>query len=90
MYYKLAPIAHVLSRLGFVFSLLLLAPTLVSYLYQDAAFWVFADTAAATICASGIIWLITRSHQREQAADAISLFVNRLLAAQNNSQQKNG
>ena len=48
MYYKLAPIAHVLSRLGFVFSLLLLAPTLVSYLYQDAAFWVFADTAAAT------------------------------------------
>ena len=65
MYYKLAPIAHVLSRLGFVFSLLLLAPTLVSYLYQDAAFWVFADTAAATICASGIIWLITRSHQRE-------------------------
>ena len=27
---------------------------------------------------------------REQAADAISLFVNRLLAAQNNSQQKNG
>ena len=65
MYYKLAPIAHVLSRLGFVFSLLLLAPTFVSYLYQDAAFWVFADTAAATICASGIIWLITRSHQRE-------------------------
>ena len=65
MYYKLAPIIHVLSRLGFVFSLLLLAPTFVSYLYQDAAFWVFADTAAATICASGIIWLITRSHQRE-------------------------
>ena len=27
---------------------------------------------------------------REQAANAISLFVNRLLAAQNNSQQKNG
>ena len=27
---------------------------------------------------------------REQAADAISLFVNQLLAAQNNSQQKNG
>ena len=65
MYYKLAPIIHVLSRLGFVFSLLLLAPTLVSYLYQDAAFWVFADTAAATICVSGIIWLITRRHQRE-------------------------
>lgn len=65
MYSKLAPIIHILSRLGFVFSLLLLAPTLVSYLYQDTAFWVFADTAIATICASGIIWLATRKHHRE-------------------------
>jgi len=36
---------------------------------------------------SGLEW---GNALREQAADAISLFVNQLLAAQNNSQQKNG
>ena len=74
MYYKLAPIIHIFSRLGFVFSLLLLAPTIVSYLYQDAAFWIFADTAAGTIFVSGIIWLITRRHHRElRARDGFTL-----------------
>lgn len=63
--YKLAPIIHALSKLGLVFSLLLLAPAGVSWLYRDGVFWAFADTALVTLGGSLTAWLLTRRHQRE-------------------------
>ena len=63
--YKLAPIIHALSKLGFVFSLLMLVPAFVSWLYQDGLFRVFADTALITLAGSAAAWGLTRRQQRE-------------------------
>ena len=63
--YKIAPIVHVLSKLAVLYAVLLLVPTLVSYLYHDAAFNAFAGTALATLAGSTAVWAATRKHDRE-------------------------
>lgn len=63
--YKLFPIVHVVAKTGFLFSLLLLVPTAVSYLYLDDVFNAFATTAAITIGSSALIWLLTLRYNRE-------------------------
>lgn len=63
--YKIAPIIHVLAKTGFLFSLLLLAPTLVSYLFLDGVFLAFAKTAVVTMVVSAIVWQGTARFNRE-------------------------
>ena len=63
--YKIAPIVHVLSKLAVLYAVLLLVPTLVSYLYHDSAFNAFAGTALATLAGSTAVWAATRKHDRE-------------------------
>ena len=63
--YKIAPIVHVLSKLAVLYAVLLLVPTLVSYLYHDSAFNAFAGTALATLAGSTTVWAATRKHDRE-------------------------
>ena len=63
--YKIAPSVHVLSKLAVLYAVLLLVPTLVSYLYHDSAFNAFAGTALATLAGSTAIWAATRKHDRE-------------------------
>ena len=63
--YKIAPIVHVLSKLAVLYAVLLLVPTLVSYLYHDSAFNAFAGTALATLAGSTAIRAATRKHDRE-------------------------
>ena len=63
--YKIAPIVHVLSKLAVLYAVLLLVPTLVSYLYHDSAFNAFAGTALATLAGSTAVWAATRKHARE-------------------------
>lgn len=46
--YKVIPIIHVLSKLGMLYAFVLMLPTLVSYLYRDGTFTVFAGTACVT------------------------------------------
>ncbi|QEY26796.1 TrkH family potassium uptake protein [Neisseria zalophi] len=62
---KIIPIIHILSKLGVFFSVLLLAPTFVSYIFLDDAFDAFSHTALVTIVGSCITWLLTRRYQRE-------------------------
>ncbi|MFC2307065.1 MAG: TrkH family potassium uptake protein [Neisseria elongata] len=63
--YKIAPIVHVLSKLAVLYAVLLLVPTLVSYLYHDSAFNAFAGTALATLAGSTAVCAATRKHDRE-------------------------
>lgn len=63
--YKIAPIVHVLSKLAVLYAVLLLVPTLVSYLYHDSAFNAFAGTSLATLAGSTAVWAATRKHDRE-------------------------
>ena len=63
--YKIIPTVHILSKLGVLFSILLLVPTLVSYIYLDDALNAFGSTALVTIISSVAVWLLTRRHQRE-------------------------
>ena len=63
--YKIAPIVHVLSKLAALYAVLLLVPTLVSYLYHDSAFNAFAGTALATLAGSTAVWAATRKYDRE-------------------------
>ena len=63
--YKIAPIVHVLSKLAVLYAVLLLVPTLVSYLYHDSAFNAFAGTALATLAGSTAVWAATRKPDRE-------------------------
>ena len=63
--YKIAPIVHVLSKLAALYAVLLLVPTLVSYLYHDSAFNAFAGTTLATLAGSTAVWAATRKHDRE-------------------------
>ena len=63
--YKIAPIVHVLSKLAVLYAVLLLVPTLVSYLYHDSAFNAFAGTALATLAGSTAVWAATRKHDLE-------------------------
>ncbi|MCS4532691.1 TrkH family potassium uptake protein [Neisseria montereyensis] len=62
---KIIPIIHILSKLGVFFSVLLLVPTFVSYIFLDDAFNAFSHTALVTIIGSCITWLLTRRYQRE-------------------------
>ena len=48
-----------------LYAVLLLVPTLVSYLYHDSAFNAFAGTALATLAGSTAVWAATRKHDRE-------------------------
>ncbi|MCP1660939.1 TrkH family potassium uptake protein [Neisseria perflava] len=63
--YKVIPIIHVLSKLGLLFSALLMIPTLMSFFFLDSAFSAFARTAVVTIFASCTIWLLTLRYHRE-------------------------
>ena len=62
---KILSVIHVLSKLGFLYAMVLLIPTLVSYAYMDDALAAFSQTAAATLLGSGLVWLATRRFQRE-------------------------
>ncbi|MBQ9601136.1 MAG: TrkH family potassium uptake protein [Neisseriaceae bacterium] len=62
---KLLPTIHIFSKLGLFFALLMWLPTLVSYLFNDEAFYVFKNTAIVTVIFSGLVWLVTRRYQRE-------------------------
>ncbi|MDF7676528.1 potassium transporter TrkG [Neisseriaceae bacterium ESL0693] len=74
--YKIAPIIHTAAKTGFLFSLLLLIPTLVSFLYLDSVFHAFAYTAFITILSCAIIWLLTIRYNRElRARDSFTLVV---------------
>lgn len=74
--YKIIPIIHILSKLGMLYAILLLVPTLVSHLYHDEAFKAFAQTAAITLSGSFIIWLITARYERElRPRDGFTLVV---------------
>ncbi|EGV37530.1 TrkH family potassium uptake protein [Neisseria weaveri] len=63
--YKVIPIIHVLSKLGVLFSFMLIVPTFVSYLFLDDAFSAFGQTALITITSSSLVWLLTRKYNRE-------------------------
>ncbi|MFV2029162.1 TrkH family potassium uptake protein [Neisseria sp. S1] len=63
--YKIIPIIHILSKLGVLFSFMLLIPTFVSYLYLDDALSSFGYTALVTITVSTTTWLLTLQHNRE-------------------------
>ena len=63
--YKFLPTLHILAKLGFLFSLLMLAPTLVAFLYQDDAFDIFWHTATLTSLSSLLCWRLTRQHHQE-------------------------
>lgn len=63
--HKVIPIIHVLSKLGVLFSLLLMVPTLMSYFFLDSAFSAFARTALVTTFTSCTIWILTLPFNRE-------------------------
>lgn len=72
--YKIISIIHVLSKLGVLYSLLLLAPMGVAYIFRDGTFSVFAYTAAFTFLFSLLVWSFTYKHQRElRARDGFTL-----------------
>ncbi|MBH5951550.1 TrkH family potassium uptake protein, partial [Neisseria meningitidis] len=50
--HKILPIAHVLSRLGMLFSFILLIPAALSYAFSDGAYTAFATTATVTLSGS--------------------------------------
>jgi len=52
MYYKIAPILHVLSKLAALYAVLMLVPTAVSYLFHDSTFHAFAGTSLITLAGS--------------------------------------
>ena len=62
---KIAPTAHLVAKTGFLFSLLLLIPTIVSLMYMDHVFPAFAFTAGISIGACAITWLLTMRYNRE-------------------------
>lgn len=62
---KIAPTAHIVAKTGFLFSLLLLAPTVVSLLYMDHVFSAFAVTAAISMSVCALTWLLTMRYNRE-------------------------
>ncbi|CRZ20742.1 potassium transporter TrkG [Kingella kingae] len=62
---KIIPTIHILSKLGLLFALMLVFPTLMSYAHDDDAFFAFSRTAEITVLCSCLIWFLTRKHQRE-------------------------
>ena len=62
---RILSVIHVLSKLGFLYAMVLLLPTLVSYAYMDGTFSAFSQTALATLLGSGLAWTGTRRYQRE-------------------------
>lgn len=62
---KLLPTIHIFSKLSLLFALLIWSPTLVSYFYEDQAFYVFEHTALIAGLVSGLVWFFTRPYQRE-------------------------
>ncbi|HGM2218457.1 TPA: potassium transporter TrkG, partial [Neisseria gonorrhoeae] len=63
--HKILPIAHVLSRLGMLFSFILLIPAALSYAFSDGAYTAFATTATVTLSGSCIVRLATLRFRRE-------------------------
>ena len=63
--YKILPTAHVLSRLGLLFSVVLLIPAALSYAFSDDAFSAFLTTALITMSGSYTVWLSTLRFRRE-------------------------
>lgn len=63
--YKILPIAHVLSRLGLLFSVVLLIPAALSYTFDDGAFSAFFTTALITMACSHAVWISTLRFRRE-------------------------
>ena len=74
MYYKIAPILHVLSKLAALYAVLMLVPTAVSYLFHDSTFHAFAGTSLVTLAGSVAVWAATRHRRRElRARDGFTL-----------------
>ncbi len=63
--YKFLPIIHVLSKLGLVFGLTLLAPAFVSYLYDDGLVTVILLSSIVTIGVTYSIWTATLAFNTE-------------------------
>lgn len=63
--YKILPTAHVLSRLGLLFSVILLIPAALSYAFSDGAFSAFLTTALITMSGSYTVWISTLRFRRE-------------------------
>lgn len=63
--YKILPTAHVLSRLGLLFSVILLIPAALSYAFSDDAFSAFLTTALITMFGSYTVWISTLRFRRE-------------------------
>ncbi|MBR3481780.1 MAG: TrkH family potassium uptake protein [Neisseriaceae bacterium] len=63
--YRLLPVLHILSKLSWLFSPILLVPALVSWLYMDGLMWVHLGAAAFAFVSSGVFWAITRPFKKE-------------------------
>lgn len=63
--YKLIPTFHVLSKLGSLFAVLMLLPTLVRYFYPDETVGVFYKTSLMTLIPCVTVWMMTRRYQHE-------------------------
>ncbi|QEY23401.1 TrkH family potassium uptake protein [Neisseria animalis] len=63
--YKVIPIIHILSKLGVLFSLLMLVPTLMAHFTADGTFSAFARTVLVTLIGSCTVWILTMRYQRE-------------------------
>ncbi|WP_037586071.1 TrkH family potassium uptake protein [Stenoxybacter acetivorans] len=63
--YKIAPIIHVIAKIGFLFCPILLIPALVSLRYHDGVFSAFGSAALITLLLSFAAWLLTIRHRRE-------------------------
>ena len=63
--YRLLPVLHILSKLSWLFSPILLVPALVSWLYMDGLMWVHLGSAAFAFVSSGLLWAITLPIKQE-------------------------
>lgn len=62
---QVLPIVSVLSKVVTLFSATLLAPLLVSIIYQDGAAIHFIQALLGSLAAGGLLWLLTRQYRRE-------------------------
>lgn len=63
--YKLLPIVHVLSKLGVLFSALLLLPALISWIFKDGLALYLTIISMMTMLFSFLAWIGTVRFQRE-------------------------
>ncbi|WP_434777306.1 TrkH family potassium uptake protein [Neisseria sp. Ec49-e6-T10] len=74
--HKLYPILHALSKLGLLFSAILLLPALVSYIYDDGLLHTYLTSSAFAALITASTWIITQKYQRElKPRDGITFVV---------------